>query len=287
MSSDIGAPASPPAPVTLRELVARNLLRLRLDAGISIDHVATAAQRLGLDWNRTWLVSVEKAGKPLGAEQILALPLVLTSALGHKTVLADLLLGEESVLLGIASDNPPPIWAAAYLRDVVTGIPFRRPFGSSTIPAPSSVDEPSASARAATKLRTISRSGLGDVDVRALSLAEAGAGDVEEKLARRLGVPTITVVAAAASLWGRSLTEERDDQLADKHPRGAEAVSQSIRASVLRKLTAALAARVSEAAAKAAEESRAAAEAAEIAAAAEAAMADSESGEFPAIGDRI
>ncbi len=270
MSSDSAFAAARIPSITLRELIAQNLQRLRLDAAVSLDDLAAAAQRIGLDWNKAWLASVEKAAKPLSAEQLLALPIVLTKALGHTTALADLLLGEESVLLSNGTEAGSTPWTASSLRDVVIGMPFRRSFGASMPTAPTTVEEPSAAARAATKLRTITRAGLGEVDVRVLGRAEAGAGELEEKLARRLGVPPITVIAAAASLWGHSLTEERDAALAD--PAGG-AAKQPAPTTVLRKLTAVLTARLSEAANRAAEETRAAAEAAEAAAASDAAAA--------------
>ena len=81
------------------------------------------------------------------------------------------------------------------------------------------------------------------MDIRALGRAEAGAGEAENRLARRLSIAPIRVIAAAASLWGRSLTEERDARLADGA--GPAAV-------VARRLTAELTARLDDAAGRAA-----------------------------------
>ncbi len=125
--------------------------------------------------------------------------------------LADLLTGDPPVLLGTDGRASVP---ARYLRDLVTGEPMRRPFATPLVviePSP----EVGAAARAAERLREIRRAGLGDVDIRALGRAEAGAGEAETRLARKLGVAPIRVIAAAASLWGRSLTEERGARLAD------------------------------------------------------------------------
>jgi hypothetical protein len=224
--------------VTLRALVAGNLRRLREDAGAALADVSRAASGSGLDWTPTWLGAVERGTKSLSAEQLLALPVVLTSALGHRVTLADLLTGDAPVLLGpdVRAGVPSKL-----LRDMVTGEPMRRPFS-----APMVVIEPSpevgAAARAAERLRDIRRAGLGDVDIRALGRAEAGAGEAETRLARKLGVAPIRVIAAAASLWGRSLTEERDARLADG---AGPAIT------VARRLAADLTARLDQAAARA------------------------------------
>ncbi|OLB78257.1 MAG: hypothetical protein AUI14_13790 [Actinobacteria bacterium 13_2_20CM_2_71_6] len=225
-----------PEPVALRALIAGNLRRLRQEAGTELTDVSRAAWGNGLDWSATWLAGLERGTRSPSAEQLLALPVVLTTALGRRVTLADLLAGDAPVLLGVDERVSVP---ARYLRDVVTGEPVRRPFAA---PPPLPVVEPSpeasAGTRASEKLREIRRAGLGDVDIRALGRAEAGAGDAELKLARKLGLAPIRVIAAAASLWGRSLTEERDARLAE----GASA------ATIARRLTTELTARLEEAA---------------------------------------
>lgn len=198
---------SPGTPVSLRELVAGNLRRLRLAAGREPEELVPTARANGLDWTVAWLTSVERGTRALTAEQLLALPVVLSAALGHRVSLADLLVGEAPVILGPAGDRPAPNVPPAYLLDVVTGHPIRRTF--TPIPRPTESAEARASARAAQRMRDIREAGLGDVDIRALARAEAGAGPAEAKLARKLAVPPIAVAAAAASLWGRSLAEEQ------------------------------------------------------------------------------
>jgi hypothetical protein len=193
--------------VTLRELVAGNLRRLRAEAGVALDVLLPTARANGLDWTASWLAAVERGTRALTAEQLLALPVVLSGALRRRVTLADLLRGDAPVVLAATLDAPHPSVPAAYLRDVVTGQPVERPF-STPVPVPAPDPDAGASVRAAQRLHEISRAGLGDVDIRALARAEAGAGTAEARLARRLGVPEIAVIAAAASLWGHSLTEE-------------------------------------------------------------------------------
>jgi hypothetical protein len=231
--------ASPPQTpaVPLRTLVAHNLHRLREEAGVALDDVVRASWGDGFDWTTAWLGAVERGTRSLTAEQLLALPVVLSAGLGRRITLADLLAGEAPVSLGVDGRASVP---ARYLRDVVTGEPVREPFATPVVVAPPpGID---VAARAAEKLREIRRGGLADVDIRALTRAEAGAGEAESRLARRLGVAPIRVIAAAASLWGHSLTEERDARLADGA--GPAAV-------VARRLSAELTERIEEAARRA------------------------------------
>jgi hypothetical protein len=230
---------TPAITVTLRELVAGNARRLRASTHATPDDVVRAARHLGLDWTAAWLQSVERAQKSLTAEQLLALPVVLSAAFGHRVSLADLLTGDAGVLLGKPEGDPV---SAARLREVVTASPFRRSF--TDLPARSGDSEHRTAARQATeKLRAISRAHLGNVDIRVLNRAELGAGDAETKLARKLGVPPIVVIAAAAELWGRSLTEERDALL-----KPADDGATPAAAPVLRRLSAAVAQRIADAA---------------------------------------
>jgi hypothetical protein len=252
---------TPPAdPVGIRELIGRNLRRLRLDGVVSTEDIIRAARNHGLEWTASWLGAVERAQKPVSAEQLIALPVVLSDALGHRVALADLLLGDEPVLLAATEAAVRVPVSAGYLREVLTTAPYRRAFTAPDAANPVPPNEHTL-ARAAGKMRDIGRAGLGDVDIRALNRAEAGATDVEDKLARKLGVPTIVLIAAAASLWGRSLSEERAARLA---PPDAEAPEADLPkpAAVMRRLTGQLAARL-----EAAEE---AARQADLAAAAEA-----------------
>jgi hypothetical protein len=211
-------------------VLAGNLRRLRQEAERELDDITRVASGMGLDWPLTWLTAVEKGTRAPTAEQLLALPVVLSAAFGQRVTLADLLAGEAPILLGMAAPVP-----ARHLRDLVAGEPTRRPF---TIPVHDPAPEVSAAARAAERMREIRRAGLGNVDIRALGRAEAGAGDAETKLARKLGVDPIRVIAAAASLWGRSLTEERDARVAT----GEGAVT-----TITRKLTTELTIRLDEA----------------------------------------
>lgn len=224
--------------MTLRELVAANLRRLRGATNAEPADVVRAAEQFGLTWTASWYSAVEKGQKPLSAEQLLALPPVLTSAFAYRVSLADLLIGEGSTHLGQPVEGTTI--SLHYLRELVTASPFRRSFLDFDEQEPPA--EVSAAQAAAAKMREIVRANLGDVDIRALARAEAGASDLEAKLARKLGVPEIVVIAAAASCWGRSMAEERDAQL---NPEEGDPPKAS---TVSRRLTTAITAKLDEAA---------------------------------------
>ncbi|MDI1462133.1 hypothetical protein QEZ54_14260 [Catellatospora sp. KI3] len=189
---------------------------LRLDARIDHEEIAAAARGLGLDWSVSWLASVERGTKPLSAEQLLVLPVVLGTACKHRVAIADLLVGDEAqALIGPAKEQIAV--DAAKVRDSASGAPMRRAFGANSMPAEAAAQE-SPVEKARRRQRDIISSGFGWVDSRLLAVAEAGATAAEERLARKLGVPVVAVVAAAATLWGRSLTEQTEAERGNGEP---------------------------------------------------------------------
>ena len=69
------------------------------------------------------------------------------------------------------------------------------------------------------------------------SAAVVPPSDVDEVVARRLGVPAAVIVEASIELWGRSLTAERDDRSRERGRRGASSsTGRSIRGHVTRTL---------------------------------------------------
>ncbi|WP_117214710.1 hypothetical protein [Allorhizocola rhizosphaerae] len=230
----------PPTPYTLRELVAANLRRLRSVTAAQPDDVVRAAAQFGLEWTTSWYLAVERGQKPLSAEQLLALPPILTSALAYRVSLSDLLLGDGSMHFGQPIEGTTI--SLHYLRELVTAAPFRRSFLDFDDIETQQRTELALAQAAAEKMRIIVRANLGDVDVRALARAEQGATELESKLAKKLGVPDIVVIAAAASLWGHSMAEERDAML---NPGEGEPVPS--KTTVSRKLTTAITQKLEEA----------------------------------------
>lgn len=224
------------AAVTFRALVASNVSRLREAARVPVEEIVQAAHAVGMEWTAAWLRGVEQGQKPLSGEDLIAMPIVLSAALAHRVTLADLLLGDDPVVWRTESRQSPV--AAAYLREIVTGSPLRRHFTEAAQDATALLM--ASNAAAVEKMRTVREANLSDVDVRTLGRAEAGAGTAESRLARRLNVPEIIVIAASASLWGRSLSDERDALVR------ANGTKQSL-ATITRRLTHEVTKRINEA----------------------------------------
>ncbi len=228
------------AAVTVRELIANNMSRLRNEAHAPIDRIVQAASAMGLGWTPAWLQSIEQGQKALTSEQLIAMPIVLSAAFACRVTLSDLLMGEAPVTLTTAGGSPV---SASYLREVVVGTPFKRQ--QSDVAADATAMLVASNAAAVEKMRAVRAANLSDVDVRTLGRAEAGSGSSESKLARRMGVAEIIVIAAAASLWGRSLSDERDAQLRDDPTLSATAVNRRLTAEVAKRITDAAAAKAS------------------------------------------
>lgn len=190
--------------IDLRALLGLNLQRLRLEGGATHGDLERAASPHGLDRPASWFADVERGARPVSAEELISLPFVLADATHRAVALADLLVGEEPIRLTTESTPMPP----ATIRSVLTAPPQPRAFVDDHAPKQLASRE-SALTRAAERAREIREAGFGEIDVRVLAHSEDGAGDRERRLARRLGVPRVVVVAACAALWGRSLTEQR------------------------------------------------------------------------------
>lgn len=194
--------------VRVRALVGRNVRRLRTSGAVTHEDLALAAQARGLNRPVRWFADLERGVRPVSAEELVALPVVLGEALGYAVGLADLLLGEEPIRFAA---GPVAVLPATF-RQVLNAPAQRRAFATPDATG-AFVVEPSAFIQAAGRMRQVKDAGFGDVDVRVLALVEQGAGERERRLARRLGVPPVVVAAACAMLWQRSLTEERAARL--------------------------------------------------------------------------
>lgn len=157
-------------PPTLAQATGRNVERLRTQRGLSQDVLAAKMLRYGFEWGRSVVAAVESGRRALEIGEAL----VVAKELGVE--LGDLLVGEvasETVTLA-----PLVRVDVAALRALfapgVSGLSLYTPMTSTAM------DE-------------------------AASHQEA-----ELKAARKLRVEPRQIVSAARSLWGRSLTAERD-----------------------------------------------------------------------------
>jgi transcriptional regulator with XRE-family HTH domain len=174
--------------VPLSKVLARRLVALRTEHGLTQDDVARFARRDGLDWSRATVASIENGRRPISLGEMLVL------SLGFDIDLADwfddlpadrpVRLTENPKKPGMYADIAPGALHAAF---VATDEGQWR--------AAACWDSP----------RT--RPGTSDMDV---LRAEIAAGEAEENLARAIGIEPMELVNRSFALWGRTLTEQRD-----------------------------------------------------------------------------
>ena len=201
---------------------------LRERAGSRQEDIAMVARRWGFDWTRATVAAVETGRRDVTLGEALALPPILSSALGLAVELSDLLPGDkERVALGGEATA-----SVRQLRRILRGEGSKIPMASLVTTAGGAVvpDDPfwTDPARVAWRRRVIS-------DLR--RQAERAAGDAEAKAAARLGVEVSFVALAARRLWRRGFAEERDRRLAQSAPHQASAKTiRALRGHISRRL---------------------------------------------------
>lgn len=175
--------------------MAGNLKRIREASGRRQDDVAAEARRLGLTWTRSTVAALETGRRELKIEELVALPVILGSALGKPVTALDLYACGDAISL-----TPAVALSTQELARALSG---------QRVSVRWLVDEE--------RQRLIDEelpeladilSGFDDATVeRALV---AGRGEAEAKAAGSLGVLPGLVGAVAVHLWGRSLSDERD-----------------------------------------------------------------------------
>ncbi len=184
---------------------------IRDEHGASADHVAEAARRHGLRWQRSTVASIETGKRGLSAEELLLLPAVLSEALrsgGERTwiTLGDVLNLEASI-------TDEVIVTPRGFRDLLAG----------KVPSIADWHRPKLLAQVKEALAPGGQFVRAFKHMRRLwpeidlldeeldrSLSRASKGEAEQKAARAIGVSASDVTIVSWRLWGRSLTDERD-----------------------------------------------------------------------------
>lgn len=195
-------------PLTLQQVVAKNVRQLRHEKNLRQEDVATAARRSGLRWTGVTVTQLESGNRSITMEEFVLLPMMLRCTLADLVEHDDLVQITESALLPAATIQS----LVSERAEVATGdteIPW--------IPA----------------LEPILDKKVKDAVWRAhfvpsllsyLLVREGSQGEAERKAAITLKAMTPAEVAAySLRCWGRTLTEERDaraaEQVGDKEAR--------------------------------------------------------------------
>jgi hypothetical protein len=184
--------------------LASAIRRAREREGRIQEDLAAQARKWGLEWTSATVAAIETARRHVSAVELLLLPLVLASDEGPAE-LADLLadLGDEVALTPEASTSGQALAliARGQLRDSLASdswdVPIYRIVDAAIEAVAVWVD------RYMSRYPKLQPSDLIKADGEA-------SGEAERKAGYRLGASPLDVAIAARSLWGRSLSDERD-----------------------------------------------------------------------------
>jgi transcriptional regulator with XRE-family HTH domain len=215
-------------PLDVARELARGLKAFRLARGLRQDDVAAAARRAGLDWTRSVVMAFEAGKRFLTVDEFVRIPFLL-QALGVPR-------GEDAVRLANQGSDVAEVEVPALLGQ------FGREIGLDT--KVRALDAQRRQARVALGLRAVPGAGTDAIH----QAAQAAGGELEQRLGRRFRLDPVVVALVAVRLWGRSVSEERDQQVralvtSDSLPRAVTAV----RGHITRQLLATLTPRIQEA----------------------------------------
>lgn len=166
--------------ISLAQVAGRNARRLRQDAGVTLEQLATAARPYGLRWSSGRVGDFEGGRISPTLPTLFAVTLALRDATGQPVALGDLFAGADDVALNDSVTVP-----LATLRSALSG--------NAVGP---------------------------DVEVRVIQGSPSetlvvvdplpGLSESDWRLLRDIDVEPRAALAAMAELWGRSLSAERD-----------------------------------------------------------------------------
>lgn len=196
---------------------------------MTTEDVARAARQLGLSWHRTTVGQTERGNRTISAPELLLLPLIYGRPLRE-------LLPPEKEFIWLTDDIAV---TGVELRHVLDkehdpgmSVPSRKHWYWRTGPT----DEEAMESVVAMVSRFASRWPAGGLMKYMVAPDEA-----EAKAAKKLETTPEYLAYAARELWGRGLTEEREDRLADRPnlpetPRALQAARGHITRSLIEEL---------------------------------------------------
>ena len=188
-------------PLTLQQVVAKNVRRLRHEKNLRQEDVATAARRSGLRWTGVTVTQLESGKRSITMEEFVLLPMMLRCTLADLVEHDELVQITESALLpaqtiqSLVSDRAEVATGAA----AIPWIPALEP----------ALDKKVKDA--------VQRAHLVPSLLSYLLVREGSQGEAERKAAITLkGMTPAEVSAYSLRCWGRTLTDERDAKAAEQ-----------------------------------------------------------------------
>lgn len=217
-------------PRTIWLLIGQNIERIRKERRLSQDDAAAIVRRGGLPWSRQVVSGLEAGTRELDVGEFV------------------LLCAAFSVTPGEVLHGAEDEWVEVLPRGDDTFVKWEVPgIGKYEIPTTSlgrtmPIGDIRALLAGDRKAREINRKWAEyrqrkDDTVAAVGLAVSASREAEMHAAARLGIDPVDVVKRAHKLWGRSLTEERDNRVARRtDPETSARSLQALRGWITRQL---------------------------------------------------
>ena len=183
--------------LTFAQAVGRNLRRVRLDSGATLDDVASGGRAIGLKWTTARIVELEKGQRVLSVANLVSLALVLSEVAQTEVRLGDLVKGRYLVEV-----SPSISLYGEEAGALFEGSPGLLKGAVLTLPETYQADSESV-------LRYIPDATADEI----LEVSMAGPDLSEERVARSLEVGVHALRVLAHRLWGRGLSEERNSRV--------------------------------------------------------------------------
>ena len=220
---------------TLAQGIGERIRSLRAQNDLTVEQVADAARWFGLRWTGNTVTALEIGRRDIKVNELLMLPWVFLQAGvrgDEEVVLSDLLPTEPVTMTPDGTVAMPD-----GLRQVLHGETMQ--LSPSTWHVPRLAKEVKAATGA---LLVAAREVSAQLPPRApgaaaLDAMRDSAEEAVQKAARRLGYTPVQVQYAARSMWGRTLTEEREVRTSERTgPHTPRRSVQAVRARVTRDL---------------------------------------------------
>jgi transcriptional regulator with XRE-family HTH domain len=186
--------------ISVAKVVGEGAREIRLDAGITLEEMARAAQRYGLPWTSGRVGDFESGRTAPSLPTLVAAVAALGEAIGRPVPLAELVTGKGQVHI-----NDKLSLDKSALRAALSGGGVAHPIllgPTALLAAQELINKHTSTAHWPKRLRAI------NPDLRLRVLREFSESD--GRMCKNIGVDRFLGAAAMAALWRRPFTAERD-----------------------------------------------------------------------------
>ena len=182
------------SPITTRQVIGKNVRRIRTQSGVVADRLALQMQSLGFKWTASRVSEVERGQKPVSIEEMICLAYSLGVETGLGVRLADLWEGDFSVEI-----SEQIYWKSGHIAELFKGQPV---YGQQrSVLLPDIYGDGTAFGGLKPGLH---------VDLDTAERERMVFGVAEKRAQKKFNLTDDELGDAFTKLWGRSLSAERD-----------------------------------------------------------------------------